>query len=270
MSQDREFETYLRGEADLSRHYADLPQVEPPDHLDAAILAEGHRAVGSRPGAKPVRRWAIPLSLVASVLVVVMVGLQFPYMLHDAALPTAPTEERAAATMMDKAMPETAAAPAQKTRRAEQDAPRITPADVRGLLSAAPVAPASPAAAPPPAAAMAAEPQRLKEQAQFENEAVLAKAKKSSGRLEGNASDRLEQYAPAAARMAAPAPVQSESKPKEAFTKDAGDTNPRPEEWLARIKLLEQQGKLDEARKELAAFKKRYPQHPVPEALEVK
>ena len=106
MSQDREFETYLQGKTDLSQLYADLPQVELPDHLDAAILAEAHRAVKSRPAAKPRRRWSIPLSMVASLFVVVMIGLQLPYMLKDAALPQPQEEERIAVAAMDKSMSE--------------------------------------------------------------------------------------------------------------------------------------------------------------------
>lgn len=80
---DKEFEIYLQGKSELSQQYADIPEVKLPDHLDAAILAEAHRAVGSRPGSIRKHSWTMPLSLVATLFVVVMAGLILPDMLKD-------------------------------------------------------------------------------------------------------------------------------------------------------------------------------------------
>jgi hypothetical protein len=54
------------------------------------------------------------------------------------------------------------------------------------------------------------------------------------------------------------------------LTEATGEASMRPEDWLIRIRRLKQQGKLDEAKKELAAFKKRHPDYQIPEALEVR
>lgn len=302
MSHDRELETYLQGKADLSQLYADAPQVELPDHLDAAILAEAHRAVNARPGAKPRRRWTIPLGLVASLFVVVMVGLQLPHMLKEAALPQLQKDERIAVAAMEKSMTDSALpAPAERmeyplaakpkaeftrsepvpmiaaTATPEPSAPMVAspqdgkPAENATMGAGSVAAPAPPTAAlpaPMPAPAIAAKRAELQERADVDNGMALSKEKKSSGHAIGEVSGSPEQRAPAAARRPVPQPDQLDRGIMQPATEEASDANVRPENWLIRIQQLKQQGKLEEARKELAAFKKRYPNYRVPEALE--
>lgn len=299
MSKDREFETYLQGKTGLSQAYAELPQVELPDHLDAAILAEAHRAVNARPGAKPRRRWAIPLGMVASLFAVVMIGLQLPYLLKEAALPQQQEERMIAAIEKNLAEPASPAPderreiqlmakqkseimhnePAPMADKAEAAAkpnapmlavPQVPPAAVTHPLGAAPVAVPPPAAVPLQAPAIAAKRMELRERADADNELAHSKENKASGYAEGRASDSLEQHAPAAARIAAPQPAQADRSLMQPMKEETSEANLSPGEWLIRIQRLKQQGKLDEARKELAAFKKRYPDYRVPEALEVR
>ena len=82
-------------------------------------------------------------------------------------------------------------------------------------------------------------------------------------------SDSSEQRAPAAARATCN-PLQPDRSVMQPSRDEAGEASLRPEDWLIRIQRLKQQGKLDEARKELAAFKKRYPDYRIPEALELR
>lgn len=280
MSQDREFEKYIQGNSDLSQLYADLPQVKPPDHLDAAILAEAHRAVGSRPGAKPRRRWVIPLSMVATLFLVVMVGFQFPYLMKDAALTQAPKEEKAVVAVQEQDMAVQSRAPEPKALKAEAAAPRREREPVVASKPS-PVAGNKPAAAMPEmqtAPAAADKRMRTDAPAELGNEMAFPKESTSSGGAEGYASDRLEQPraaavavpAPAPAGAAIPEPVQAKRAGKELLKDESGDASLRPEAWLTRIKRLKQEGKLDEAKKELADFKKRYPDYPVPAALEIR
>lgn len=280
MSQDREFETYIQGKSDLSRAYADLPKIEVPDHLDAAILAEAHRAVGARPGAGPKRRWMIPLSLVASFFAVVVIGLQLPHMLKDAALPQPPREELADARMADKKMAMPLPAPAVQTA-APQNAPGsgelLKPAPVvsNEPLPAPAMAPAPSVEAPAPRLHVAAKKRRASGREEAENQGVLSAEMKSAVRVEDYSAERAERAPAPASVAAAPRPAQAERmmiEPlKEAAGKEAaGGASASPEDWLARIWRLKQQGKLDEATKELAAFKKRYPDYRVPEALEIR
>ncbi|HEY6093388.1 MAG TPA: hypothetical protein VIU93_00405 [Gallionellaceae bacterium] len=275
MSQDRELEQYMQGKSDLSKAYAELPPIDVPDHLDAAILAEAHRAVGARPGARPKRRWAVPLSLVATLFVVVMIGLQWPYVSRDAALP-APGEERPTVV---------AAAPAPITMQANKRAEtaRVAQAD-KADVAVSQGAPAVSAAAKPapvvenkpmsvmsaaPAAPAAAEPRvKMLERAADDREMALTKGKKSAAPAAGSVGEAYSQPAPAAAGLVAPAPA---ARPMAAPLRDeAAAARQRPEDWIARITLLKQQGKLDEARKELAEFRKRYPDYVVPEAAEIR
>jgi resuscitation-promoting factor RpfA len=310
MSQDREFEKYLQGKSELSKLYADLPEVELPQaefprHLDAAILAEAHRAVGARPGAKPKRRWTIPLGMVATLFVAVMIGLQLPYMLKDAASPQQYKEEKIAA-MMDKGMAERdVGAPEERKKvqetsqlmpklkseitrgnispmAAEEEAPAKANAPALAAPKASPeitgssytsVAPATQnAPAPivmPQAPAKAAKRLELRESADIDTGMALSKEKKTSGQAAASVSDSLEQRTPAAATMAVPPPVQLNRSQMQPLKDEASDASLTPEDWLKRIKRLKQEGKLEEAKKDLAAFKKRYPDYPVPQALEL-
>lgn len=296
-SKPGEFETYLQGKTDLSQAYADLPQVKLPDHLDAAILAEAHRAVSARPAAKPKRRWTIPLGMVASLFAVVMIGLQLPYMLKETALPRQQKEKMVAAIEKILAEP---ASPALGDRREIQlmakprsEITRVVPAPMTAEAAIKPNAPmlaapqASPAAGadqlgatsaatPPPVAAPSQAPAKaarrleLRERADADNGVSLSKEKKASGYAEGSASDALEQRAPTAAEMAPPQSVPPSRSLMQPLKDETGEASLRPEDWLIRIRRLKQQGKLDEAKKELAAFKKRYPDYRVPEALELR
>ena len=270
MSLDRELDTYLQGKTDLSRLYADAPQIEPPGHLDAAILAEAHRAVNARPGARPKRRWAIPLGLVASLFAVVMIGLQLPHMLREPVPLQAPMEAKVAA-----AKDESAAAP---ELRAQNERMKIlatdnTRSEIAGnkpapVAAEAYVQPAAPmAAAPAPVPAMAAKRLEMRESAEIQGAGVFSKGKSSADVGGSNINDALEQPAPAARGIAASAPVQLERAIK---NDGADEASLRPEDWLTRIKKLKQEGKQEQAKRELAAFRKRYPDYPVPAALDIR
>lgn len=263
MNQDRELDTYLQGKTELSQLYADSPQIEPPGHLDAAILAEAHRAVNSRPGAKPKRRWAIPLGMVASLFAVVMIGLQLPHMLGEPALQQAPMEAKVAAFMDDSAADPEPPAKQERSRSLAMDSAKseIAANKPAPVAAEAYVQPAAPMAAAPAPVTRQSE---LKEEAAFQSAEALAKEKKSNYVGGSNLTDALEPHAPAAAQMASPPTVQLER----ALKKDEADkASLSPEDWLARIGKLKQEGKLEDAKKELAEFKKRYPDHPVPTAL---
>lgn len=121
--------------------------------------------------------------------------------------------------------------------------------------------PAAPMAAAPAPVARRSE---LREEAAPQSAGTLAKEKKSNDVGGSSLTDALEPRAPAAAVLASPPTVQLER----ALKKDEADkASMRPEDWLARIGKLKQEGKLEEAKKELAEFKKRYPEYPVPTAL---
>jgi len=290
MSQDRELEDYLKGSSPLSDAYAELQDIKLPDHLDAAILAEAHRAVHARPGGRPHRSWMVPLSMAASLFVVVVIGFQWRHLqpVFTQPSPTPPPEARSPAPEQDeseifKAAPNAATrdseAPAGLTETPSTQAQsrqfsggkqQAAPVLPRVPVSAEPAAPAreadavkaeavapSPAMAPPPAAEA---PMMLQEEAP-------ARRSSSSG------MDRIETRQPAAGKPAMKQKrlrVAPEAIPESRMMQEgaAADERVSPEAWLKRIAKLKQQGKLPEARKELADFRKRYPEYHIPRAIE--
>jgi hypothetical protein len=163
---------------------------------------------------------------------------------ENAAAPESPAKQKRSRSLaMDSAKSEIAA---------NKPAPAVADAYVR---------PAAPMVAAPAPVAKRSE---LKEEAASQSAGTLAKEKKSNDVGGSNSTDALESLAPAAAQLASPHTVQLER----ALKKDEADkASLRPKDWLARIKKLKQEGKLEDAKKELAEFKKRYPNHPVPKAL---
>lgn len=292
---DSEFEAYLQGKSALSDVYGDLPPASVPGHLDAAILAEAHRAVSARPGGKPRRTWVFPVSMAASLFIAVIIGTQLRYLLPVAETPQAarseftgagrqPAEMPKAENGTGPAMDKSAAAQAQAERKpAREPERRMLAAAPPAVASAAPrkeefvsqEAPKStanastpaeaeqvaPAAAPVPVLEDQMAPREAQAEARSGTAGMMAK-KKTLADVEASPYTA----APAAAMAAAPAAAPPASAPG---ASRADVASQRPEDWLARIRLLKQQGRLDEAKKELSAFKKRYPDYKVPKELQI-
>ena len=256
MNTDKELDDYLKGGSELSRAYADADDIAPPAHLDAAILAQAHRAVYACPAVVTKRRWAMPLGLVATVFIMVMAGLQLPAMMKDDALMQAPQVASVAMERTVDIPASVAPEPVTKTEskqlaralKAERanEASKKMAAEVYAKQDADKVAmAAAPVAAPAPMAPSTA----------VANEVAAALDERqtmSSGQVS----------AAPAARMAA-APLMADQLLK------AKDATLSPEDWLKQIKALQQAGKLEEAKKELVAFKKRYADYQIPKAMEM-
>jgi hypothetical protein len=74
--------------------------------------------------------------------------------------------------------------------------------------------------------------------------------------------------APAAAGVAAPASAESRRAQEAAPTLRSKADADEPAAWIERIRLLLREGRTDEARAELARFRARFPDHPLPEDLQ--
>lgn len=141
MSDDAEFDAFLKGEGDLSRSLQSMPQAGPSAALDAAILARARLAMEqeSRPPAANdpgdaaptprlapsfAQRWKIPMGIAASVLAGVFATQSFTVreepsaaMSTDVVVPAAPVSEPAPVMEAPAAAPqarELATAPSHK------------------------------------------------------------------------------------------------------------------------------------------------------------
>ena len=276
------------GERDprLDLFYRDAAREAPPAHLDAAILAAARREAGSRPRAlSALRRWRVPISLAAivvlSVSVVTLVEEEGRDSLAGLRSTPAPHVARPAEP---QAQP---AAPAPETRkRAAVSAPEelslrrdeaaaVAEAEPRRRAAERQQAPSSavPAAGPDTGAAPAAAVSgvllyQLQEPARAEAD-TIQRAAPSVG-VRGTAADT-------APRAAAPQPMPMKKRIQAERAKPLADKRPPvwhgleqepPQKWLERLADLRKQGRTGEANELLAELKRRFPDHPLPSGLE--
>lgn len=230
----------------LSGRYRAVSRDEPPAHVDAAILAAAKRAVGSQPrpaGAPRMRRWYVPVSIAAVIMLSVIVTLQIERERPEIAMPDSVPVVREKAQILAQRAPEPPAA-----------APVSPPAAVasRPAPRPAPVQPAAPAFAPDPKPARDAAP------AETQRQDALGSADAARGNAAGSAalgrmrSEAHEMSAPAAKPAQSPVPAKRERA---------------PEEWLERIAELRKLQRDREADEQLAEFKRRYPDYKISETM---
>jgi len=247
-------------DAQVSARYRELAREEPSARLDAAILGAA-RARAARPG---VRRWAVPVSLAAvlvlSVIVTTRIHEEAPYLESGAPAPAGRTAEPATPPAPAPAEPKTAGKiardapqPLQRSQARQEPAKPELRADMakRSLeeREAARFA-AAPAAAPEPAA----EAQAARPAEQSTADAASAPA------AAGLSADRM------AASRAAPAPAPMAARER----KERAAFEESPEKWLDHIARLRGESRDAEADESLARFRRRYPDYKIPEAMRAK
>jgi hypothetical protein len=209
----------------VSAAYRGLGREEPPAGLDAAILAAARR---------PRRRWAVPVSIAAVVVLAVGVTLRVQLEQPEEAQPVA----MAPRVLQAPATPPVALSEVKKERRA--------PA----------------AAAPAPAAE---EPALRMRQAPARDSVALG-ARGTDARA-GAADETPRQEVQGTIAPAAPAVAgRLEYRPAPLGAQLAGKPE-TPEEWLERIARLRAEGKDREADESLAEFKRRFPDYEIPEKM---
>ena len=244
----------------ISRRYRELPREEPPRHLDDAILAASRRAVHTRPAPLVVptgrQRWYFPLAAAAIIVLAVAVTMHVE-------------REQPAEEMLSS---NTVAAPAD-ARQAAPPAPAAEPAAPARAPSAPAGAPSSSrrfemrdearAQKPLPAQPAPSEDQGAR------REAPPAELQKAPEQSAGAVMGRIEapKTAEAPAPQAAPAPKASAQFQRRldegasSATRLAASAVQSPEQWLQGIADLRRQGRHEEADKELAELRKRYPDY---------
>jgi hypothetical protein len=273
----------------VSAAYRDLPGEGPSPSLDAAIQAAARRAVRSRPAAG--RRWQKPLSIAAVFMLAIAVSLQverekplgvdegapastgsaeYPVPQADtvpaepASKPAAPAPAKRAAAPEPVARENEAArqagrapAPPPEAKRFVPDAPATasppaadatpTMREESASAASAPLRAPAPASAPPSAPAPAAAPP-----------AAAFSAPATSGAAVSRDAVRT---APQAAPQAK-SELAREATTQEKRMADALDT---PERRLERIAGLRLRGLHEEADRELAEFRRAFPDYRISE-----
>ena len=261
----------------LDSAYREMPRDEPSAALDERIRAAALRAVGAGPQSVAAAhqrsifaRWRVPLSLAASILLVVTVTLMVqeeertpgneraappaPVAVPPPESPRAPprvpksaeikhpSQTSAAGRVAGEESPPVRSLEMRKERAREPASPQVT------IPSDAAPAPPTAAPAPPPATAPTAAPSP-----------VL----RESGAIQSAPSprpDQLQQLRGVEASGAAPAGAAPSAASDAAALRS-------PEDWIAAIRLLKSQGRETEATAELAEFRRRYPDYVLPPDL---
>jgi hypothetical protein len=243
---DRELEEFLAGNDPLSRRYRQVVEREgPPDEIDQAVLARARQAIEIDLRNRRRRRLTVPLAMAATVVLTFSVflvmreqpgGLPAPIVARDA-----PQEKQSTALSADAAREDDAAAANQAMNKAaEGQAAAIQEMEQR---------PAAPPAAPQAAAPLRTAPAPAPAgEASFQDRAAEPMAI-------GGAAERKAESA---------ASVEStRAKARRARDERGG----APQAWLERIRALKGKGEVDEARKQLAAFRDANPALEIPEDL---
>jgi hypothetical protein len=252
-------------DSELSRIYKEGAWPEPSRQIDEAILSASRRAARARHPL--VWRWAPPLALAATVV------LTFTLVLRV-------YEERPEERIASPALPIAPSVPGAEKRAAPAAKEEKTAAPLRAA-SAPQSAPVSAQAAPPLALKKQAPEAARADRAQSRLERVREAAPPPQGRQAETQIQPLsaplhssEPPSPVTPQPAATtsAPVVSGGAANEAATggiviRRSDSPERTPQTWLDDIRKLKAQGRTEEAGRELAEFRKRYPDYGLPDDL---
>lgn len=255
-------EPELKPDPRLAAAYRAAADTLPPPQLDDAIRAAARREVGAGPRRAVTRRWAVPLSLAAVLVLSVTLVTQMREQGID-------SPERMMLRMPAGSAPGDPAADEAKhgmARLQEKAAPQA-PA---GLQSAPPQRPAAPTAPgqvtdPQPATGSRSTPRGAEVQAGAAAEAMEERA------LRHERTSPLLRSAPAPAPGAAPdsdAAAKKSASPPAASTREAlwqDLAGKSPEQWRQRIIEWRRAGRAADAEALAAEFRRRFPDQSPPE-----
>lgn len=233
-------ETELR-DAQLSARYRELAQEEPPARLDAAILGAARARASRHPAG--VRRWAVPVSLAAvvvlSVLVTTRIQEQAPDLESLERPPIAPVAKPTEPVAPPRAEGELARPAAKEAARPSPPRDPITET-VR------------------PAARTDAAPQSVEK-----GGPVPFAAPAPTTQAPARAADL------AIGRTSEPSAAAAAGAPAQEVAERSAQEEP-PAAWLERIARLRSEGRNAEADESFAEFRRRYPDYRIPEEMRMK
>jgi hypothetical protein len=269
----------LENDPQLAATYRAGTNAESPAHLDDAIRAAARREVAAGPRRAGIRRWAVPVSLAAvlvlSVSVVTLMREQGADRPESMILPPAATMQ-SEIVKRETAEPPSAAAPEAMPKRGSATPPQVV----------APAPPAAQAGAPAPspsgrvaeaergvtdsrAKAMAAESNRAADSAVARREYAAPQPQLRSTPAPAPApapmADAAGGAGVSAAKPAAPVGALSAAPAKSALWQDL--VKAPPEKWVQRIAELRRDGQTADADALVAEFRRRFPDARLPEDL---
>jgi hypothetical protein len=286
---DRDVDDLLGDDGgEMGKLYRRLPRYEPPRRLDRAVLGEAARAVHS---GKPPRRqrWVVGLGSAAGLVLAAgiawRVGHDVMYQ-NESVSPTAaprvvpvePISEPARAKREDKS--------AQKAESRESDAARAEPAPAenaagrlapaaelkptpRKVLKASKPVASPPAPSQPAAAAPAPPPQAFPEAARERDQAKDRRDSNAAASGAAAPATRATSADAATEKSAAIGASRALSSP----TPPSGsvelqqDLQRAPQDWLAHVRQLNQQGRRQQATESLRLFQRAHPDWKIPDDL---
>jgi hypothetical protein len=278
-------------DARLDRLYRAGGREEPPARLDAAILAAARREVGARPRPlySALRRWRVPVSIAAvvvlSVSLVMLIKeeggealLQAPRTVAPSSPPIAQPAEPAAALPDSAPVRPQAGAPARQRKDAGARAPtalgKMAADSVAGGSGLAATESAGTAA---PDASARPQSQPFRDYARMDERPSPAPQVVPGGDLEASPPVIAERRATPMAAAPGPEPagarsmMQARKEPASADDKLPvwrGYEKEPPQKWLERISELKRQGRIVDADAMLAEFGRRFPGYPLPSGLQ--
>jgi hypothetical protein len=249
----------MNDEVNISKRYRELATEEPPHALDDAILAAAKRSAQPR-----TRRWAVPLSIAAVLVLSVTVTLRMQHEQPDLESPAPPAKpppvlaENKQVQLQQKEerqiKPAAVPAPEQRAKLKPREEPKPFAPDLRDRVAAAPPPAAAPAPAPEAAPSSRADSLRGTESS-------------VAGALARQAEERTARDAEAASRAPQVGPVQALAKRAEGGAAKSAALAESPERELERIAQLRRDGRHEEADKALAEFRKRHPDYRISEPM---
>lgn len=268
---------------DLEQAWHAASHEQPPKALDDRILAAAHRAAASgprklAPEATRPPRWWMPLAAAAVIGVVAIGVVQLVpnETVYDAPPPHAPASDTA---MLNKVQKETEQPPAAPPAAAPAPAP-VARADKAAEANVAAAKQRAASPPPPPAPAQstvreqklaASAPEPFPQKTEQPRDALADKDARSNERQEAMPARPAAPAPAATAPMAAPGrammraqsdyasaagAIAQNAPPAEEARRKARD----PDAWIAEIRKLKDAGQLEDALRELKAFREAVPE----------
>jgi hypothetical protein len=271
---DPEVDAWLRARRPKLRLSDPAESLEPPEELDRLVLDRARRELRRQPAQKPgffsSSRFAVPVSIAATLVLSFTLVLQFNRYesRQDTAATLASAPKTPAMTLTPAATPETISAEARTAdAAADHDHADVAPvpkgrsrnaAGSRALVAqnAAPT-PAAPAFMPDAAAAATAK------AAPARSIDAGTESRRQDIETDKAAGTAMRSGALAAAIEAAPsATLASAAAPQPGSPAQL----PTPAQWWAEVRRLQREGRSADAARELAALRKAYPDFVAPAA----